>query len=458
MRDVHLTTARLRGTVPEHEGHLLRMTPQRMHRHRPRAALTRLRTVVTSVAAATAVALSGAVAAPAAAATPTPDEDAWYVLVNRQSGLALDVKGASRADGAQLVQQTRKDTTDQQFRFVEQSDGTYVVVARHSGKALDVWEWSTESGGELRQFTQLGGANQRFDLVGSRIDRMRLVNEHSGLAVGVTDRSKAAGATITQAADRNQYNQQWSLVEVGDAPATAPTTPTTGVVPATWPRATDDVKVTSTRKVTTSFDGKLQRFYGISKGDQDESQPAMFELADGAVLKNVIIGTGAGDGVHCLGTCTLQNVWWEDVGEDAATFKGTKATQTFTIDGGGARKAEDKVFQHNGPGTFVIRNFEVSDFGKLYRSCGNCSKQYERHVVIENVRVVAPAVSVVGINTNYGDTATITNLTIANDGKKKLPVCEWYQGILKSKGGDAKKIGNGPNASCLYSPAAITYE
>jgi hypothetical protein len=36
------------------------------------------------------------------------------------------------------------------------------------------------------------------------------------------------------------------------------------------------------------------------------------------------------------------------------------------------------VFQHNGGGTLTVRNFQVSDFGKLYRSCGNCKTQYKR--------------------------------------------------------------------------------
>ncbi|WP_307837737.1 pectate lyase [Paractinoplanes rishiriensis] len=32
-----------------------------------------------------------------------------------------------------------------------------------------------------------------------------------------------------------------------------------------------------------------------------------------------------------------------------------------------------QVFQHNGGGTLTVKNFEVSNVGKLYRSCGNCS-------------------------------------------------------------------------------------
>ena len=67
----------------------------------------------------------------------------------------------------------------------------------------------------------------------------------------------------------------------------------------------------------------MKRYCCIGDGGQSESQDPMFELANGATLQNVILGSPAGDGVHCEGTCTLRNVWWNDVGEDAATFKGT---------------------------------------------------------------------------------------------------------------------------------------
>src|SRR4029079_3648461 len=104
----------------------------------------------------------------------------------------------------------------------------------------------------------------------------------------------------------------------------------------------------------------------------------------------VILGNPAADGVHCAGNCTIQNVWWEDVGEDAATFLGSSGSVVQLVDGGGARHASDKVLQHNGNGTLTVRNFQASDFGKLYRSCGNCSTQYQRDVFFQNVTLTAP--------------------------------------------------------------------
>ncbi|SFT36466.1 Pectate lyase [Actinopolyspora lacussalsi subsp. righensis] len=43
----------------------------------------------------------------------------------------------------------------------------------------------------------------------------------------------------------------------------------------------------------------------------------------------------------------------------------------MVIDSGGARATEHKIFQHNGPGTMMINDFRVENFGTLYLSCGN---------------------------------------------------------------------------------------
>tara|TARA_R110002003_G_scaffold171_20_gene14081 strand:- start:4814 stop:5152 length:339 start_codon:yes stop_codon:yes gene_type:complete len=81
---------------------------------------------------------------------------------------------------------------------------------------------------------------------------------------------------------------------------------------------------------------------GQTEGDEGG---AVFVLEEGATLRNVIIGKDQAEGVHCRGSCRIENVWWDDVCEDAATFKGTG---TRYVIGGGAKEASDKVFQHNG--------------------------------------------------------------------------------------------------------------
>jgi pectate lyase len=230
-----------------------------------------------------------------------------------------------------------------------------------------------------------------------------------------------------------------------------------GPAPRGWPAPAGEASVRGTVKVSGVFDGGLKRYCCVGDGGQSESQDPMFELADGATLQNVIIGSPAGDGVHCLGNCTLRNVWWEDVGEDAATFLGSSGSARRLVDGGGARGASDKVFQHNGAGTLTIRGFQVSNFGKLYRSCGNCTTQHARHVVIEGVVATAPGKAIVGINVNYGDTATISRLTIVGDGSRKVKVCDKFTG--NSSGAEPTGLGSGPDGTnCRYTTADVTYK
>ncbi|MEJ3749178.1 pectate lyase [Actinomycetes bacterium KLBMP 9797] len=216
------------------------------------------------------------------------------------------------------------------------------------------------------------------------------------------------------------------------------------------PPATGQVTLTETMPVSGSFDGGNQRFIGggdLGDGGQAEGQDPLFRLANGATLSNVIIGAPAADGVHCAGTCTLRNVFWEDVGEDAATFRGTGAT--VVIDGGGASNADDKVFQDNrgAGGSVTIRDFEVANFGKLYRSCGNCSTQARRDVVISNLRAAAPGDVLVGINVNFGDTARLSGVTITGG---DIGLCDLFEG--NDTGDEPEKIGEGPNGThCVVS-------
>ncbi|MFE2265805.1 pectate lyase [Streptomyces griseosporeus] len=228
---------------------------------------------------------------------------------------------------------------------------------------------------------------------------------------------------------------------------------------ATWPTARGSQAVSSTIKVSGTYDGKLKKFYGsgdLGGSGQEEGQEPVFELADGAVLKNVIIGSPAADGVHCKGSCTLQNVWWLDVGEDAATFKGKSASAVYTVYGGGAKNADDKVLQFNGAGKLVVTRFRVENFGKLVRSCGNCSTQYKRTIVINDVDVTAPGTSIVGVNANYGDTAALRNVRVHGDSGKKIKTCTRFQG--NNTGKEPKELGSGPDGtSCLFTAADISY-
>ncbi|RLN56741.1 hypothetical protein BBJ29_008076 [Phytophthora kernoviae] len=211
-----------------------------------------------------------------------------------------------------------------------------------------------------------------------------------------------------------------------------------------WPESKGSVSFEEvyTIKAGEVFDGKMKTYdrTNITCLGQEESgnSTAVFLLEAGATLKNAII----------------------DVCEDALSIKGGNASSVSKVIGGGARYADDKIIQHNGLGTVVIDGFFAQDFGKLYRSCGNCkSNPRQRFLNVSNILVdleiiqaqrVDPNVSIVMMNENFGDQAVLHNIHVK-------PSTENYTECASSMGTNISGsrpviLSNGPkNPVCQYS-------
>lgn len=234
----------------------------------------------------------------------------------------------------------------------------------------------------------------------------------------------------------------------------------------TFPKSsgTSALAAAKTIAAKATFDGGMKQWDRSTNTCEDQAEggdsDAVFILQDGATLSNAIIGPNNGEGVHCLGTCTLNNIWWVDVCEDAATFKQTSGTSY--VNGGGAKGASDKVLQHNGgvstlsfslsstnththyaevqtdkpQGTVAVKNFYAENIGKLYRSCGNCEKQYARKSSFTNIKVVSGKL-VAGVNGNNGDSTTIKDSCLID-----TKFCDLFKGVTS---GEPTKTLSGPD-------------
>ncbi|HSX97655.1 MAG TPA: RICIN domain-containing protein, partial [Streptomyces sp.] len=78
------------------------------------------------------------------------------------SGLFL--QAASSSNGADITQQPDTDAAGQQWRTVDHGGGVISLVNRQSGLALDVWEASTADGARISQWAASDRTNQRFQL------------------------------------------------------------------------------------------------------------------------------------------------------------------------------------------------------------------------------------------------------------------------------------------------------
>ncbi len=135
-----------------------------------------------------------------------------YYLQNRNSGLNMDVSGAGTADGANIMQGTVNNGTNQQFKFTHLGDGVYQVLAVHSGKSIDVDAIKTNDGANVQQWTYFGSANQQFIVVPTDLaGTYKLIAKHSGKMVEVAGASTANGANVQQWTNNNQTCGQWKF-------------------------------------------------------------------------------------------------------------------------------------------------------------------------------------------------------------------------------------------------------
>jgi len=110
----------------------------------------------------------------------------------------------------------------------------------------------------------------------------------------------------------------------------------------------------------------------LGDGSQREGQKPVILLMPGASVSRVIIGAPGADGIWCRGRNLLEDVYFENVGEDAVTVMGKDVRWI----GGGARHAEDKIVQMNHKGPFYGENLVFEDFGIAVR--GNGNKKYRK--------------------------------------------------------------------------------
>src|SRR5918998_5021501 len=122
-----------------------------------------------------------------------------YVLLNRNSGKALDVYNLATADGAAINQYTRNDGAWQQWKFLDSGGGWYRLQSVHSGKVLDLP--SSTDGIQLVQNADRNDARQQFRLADSAGGYVRLINRSSGKALDVWEWSTADGARVSQYQD-----------------------------------------------------------------------------------------------------------------------------------------------------------------------------------------------------------------------------------------------------------------
>lgn len=137
-----------------------------------------------------------------------------FRFVNAKSGKALEVEGASSADGASIIQNPSGSATNQQWGLKYDGAGYFRITNVGSSKVLDVPDESTADGVKLEQWQNLDGDNQAWLLSDLGGGLVQIRNKHSNKFVSVVGGASDDGAAIEQRAASNGDEQRWRLTIV----------------------------------------------------------------------------------------------------------------------------------------------------------------------------------------------------------------------------------------------------
>ncbi|MET8543661.1 RICIN domain-containing protein [Kitasatospora sp. NPDC004799] len=137
--------------------------------------------------------------------------DAWTALTARHSDKCLDASGASTAPATPVVQDTCGGSADQQWSLRPAGPGYVSVVSRGSGQCLDVAGVSTADGALADRYPCSGAANQQWSVRETGGGYVTLVARHSGKCLDVANLSTADGATVVQWTCGGGPNQQFRI-------------------------------------------------------------------------------------------------------------------------------------------------------------------------------------------------------------------------------------------------------
>ena len=152
-----------------------------------------------------------------AQATQLPANQAYFMLVNQNSGNCVDLINGSTADQA-VVNQYSYDSGNsaQLWAFVPVSSH-FEIVSWVTGKALTVSSDSTSSGAQIVDATyKSGDTSQQWDLVDQGSGWYSIRNVRSGLVLDIANSSTADNAMLRQESSTGGANQLFRVQPWGD--------------------------------------------------------------------------------------------------------------------------------------------------------------------------------------------------------------------------------------------------
>ncbi len=150
-----------------------------------------------------------------------PAVSGGFAFINKESGLALDISGASQSDGANAQVYEPNGTAAQAYdltKIAPVGNGTYVIKSVACGRVFDVAGGSEANGANVRAWesNDTGAQKWVFRAQDDNGTTYSILNAASNKALDVTGANGTAGVNIQQwEAGSGNVAQLWKVVYVG---------------------------------------------------------------------------------------------------------------------------------------------------------------------------------------------------------------------------------------------------
>lgn len=142
-----------------------------------------------------------------------------FMLINKNSGKALDLIGGNITNGA-VINQWSADSGSRNQRWLivpNEAGNHFKLLSAITRKSACIDLDSTSTGAQLHDWAYTGNnPAQQFDLVDAGNGWCKLKNVHSGLILEVASSSTADNAKVQQNTDAGAANQLWRLQPIGN--------------------------------------------------------------------------------------------------------------------------------------------------------------------------------------------------------------------------------------------------
>lgn len=134
------------------------------------------------------------------------------LLINKQSGKAVDVPGATTKKGKDIVQWEKNNRFNQRWCFVKQGKGV-IIQSLFNGLVLDIEGAKTKKGIPIIQWEKTGETNQIWipEQCGNNCYRFRSAHDGS-LYLGIDKDSLKDGARLETFEGADSPSCQWEVV------------------------------------------------------------------------------------------------------------------------------------------------------------------------------------------------------------------------------------------------------